>query len=247
MNPAAALVLALLARSNQGASIFVSGALSHPDAPANTPDWREGSVGWNWNSPRWHAGMSATSVRRWDLDDLQGEMRFGRFLSEMVSWESTASIGRQELFLPSWSIGSELSGRLGRGWVGTIGMRIADFRGWTTATPRVLLEHYLGPWRLGAGSALAWPEGLGPVLDARALAGFDWSDRGGIGLDASYAREAERDGGRLVDRRSLSVSMGARQGIGSRLVLRPALAWTRLEDVHDRLEVRLGMECGFGG
>lgn len=247
MNVLVSLALVVFAQARDGATISASAALAHPDAPDKTPDWREVSVALGWRSPVWHAGLSATAVRRWDLDDLQGEFQVGRILSEGWSWESTASIGQKERFLPSWSAGSDVIGTFGQGWVGTFGMRITDFRGWRTSTPRLLLERYIGSWRLGAGTALAWPQGIDPVLDGRILAGWDWNDHGGIGLDASYAREAEREAGRIIDRRSLAVSMGVRQSLGARLVIRPTLSWTRLENVHDRLEVRLGMECGLGG
>ncbi|MBK9578520.1 MAG: YaiO family outer membrane beta-barrel protein [Fibrobacterota bacterium] len=243
----ATLALAALTGSPEGPSVSASAAFARLDAPQGAPNWSEFSGGLAWKAARWNTGVSATMVRRWDLDDLQGEFQAGHKLSESVSWEATASLGGQERFLPSWATSAALVKTLPQGWVGTVGLRLADYREWKVFVPKILCERYIRAWRLGAGTALPWPQGMEPTLDVRVLGGWDWSDRGGIGIDASYAREAERDGNVLLDRRSTSTTLSVRQELGARVIVRPAISWTRLETVHDRLEVRLAIQCGIGG
>ncbi|HNY31055.1 MAG TPA: YaiO family outer membrane beta-barrel protein [Fibrobacteria bacterium] len=239
-------VLLCLAPGTDGVRLELSTAVARLDFPQDAPLWSEIGAGIGWRMrDRW-ATLSANGVRRWDLDDRQAEVRLGFSPVESLAWEGQASLGQQERFLPTWSAGTALSKTFAGGWVGTLGGKVSDYRGWQVVLARGLVERYIRSFRLGAGMAGSGASGADPGMDWRILAGWDWSDVGGIALDLSHARELERLDEGIVERISNSATLSARQGIGSRLTVRPALSWTRLEGIHDRWEARLGVECGLG-
>ncbi|MEK7391589.1 MAG: hypothetical protein AAB214_03395, partial [Fibrobacterota bacterium] len=108
------------------------------------------------------------------------------------------------------------------------------------------IERYLGAGRTGLAMALPWPDGTLPRIGGRAGLGWDWSDAGGVGFDLASNQEMERQPTSVIDRNSLSASAALRQKLSQRVVARVSGTWTRLEDIHERMEVRLGIECVLG-
>lgn len=225
----------------------ISGALEELSRPADAGIWRDLQADASWRASHWGLAVSARTVRRWDLDDAEIRLAAHRDWLRCLNLQLETSLGLRDRFLPTWMLRPGIESNCPGGWVAGMGWKIADYDGFGVHQPELKLERYRGAWRTGMLVGFPWSDGLFPALSARVLAGWDWSDGGGLSLDLGSSREMESTEAGIADRRALSISGGVRQGIGAFVTARASATWTRLEKIHDRLEGRLGIEFRVGG
>lgn len=225
----------------------ISGALEELSRPADAGIWHDLQADASWSSSPWGLAASARTVRRWGVDDAEFRLGAQREWLGCLRAQLETSAGLRDRFLPSWMLRPGIESNCPGGWVAGMGWKMADYDGFGVHQPELKLERYRGAWRTGMLVGFPWSDGLFPALSARVLAGWDWSDAGGLSLDLGSSREMESTPTGIADRRALSVAGGVRQGLGSIVTARASATWTRLERIHDRLEGRLGIEFRVGG
>jgi len=236
-----------LSGSPEGVARFgISGALEELSRPADADPWRDLQVDASWSGSLWGVAAAARTVRRWGIDDAEFRLGTHRVWLACLKTRLDASMGVRDRFLPSWMVRPAIESNCPGGWVAGIGWKVSDYDGFDVHQPELELERYWGAWRMGMVVGFPWSDGLFPALSARVLAGWDWSDAGGVSLDLGSSREMESTTTGIADRRALSVAGGVRQMLGSIVTARGAATWTRLEGIHDRLEGRLGLDVRFG-
>lgn len=238
---------AAVAASPEGVARFgISGALERLSRPPGAAVWSDLQGDASWNAASWGLEVSARTVRRWELDDTEFRLGARREWLRCLRTRLETSAGLRDRFLPSWMLHPGIESSCPGGWVAGLGWKVADYDGFAVHQPELKLERYRGAWRTGMLVGFPWSDGLFPALSARVLAGWDWSDDGGLSLDLGSSREMESSATGILERRVLSVAGGVRQGLGGFVTARASATWTRLERIHDRLEGRLGIEFRVG-
>ncbi len=224
----------------------ISGAIEELSRPADADLWRDLQADASWSGSPWGVAASARTVRRWGMDDAEFRLGAHRLWLRCLKTQLETSVGVRDRFLPSWMLHPGIESNCPGGWVAGMGWKIADYDGFDVHQPELKLERYWNSWRTGMVVGFPWSDGLFPALSARVLAGWDWSDAGGVSVDLGSSREMESTTTGIADRRALSVAGGVRQGVGALVTVRASATWTRLERIHDRLEGRLGLDFRVG-
>jgi YaiO family outer membrane protein len=246
MIPFAAILVALHGEGTQGVRLAATGALEQLDRPAGAPLWSDGQVELGWRSDAWNPDVRWRSVRRWDRSDAEIGLAVSRKWASRWRTEFAGSKGLDEVFLATWSLRAELEASIAGAWVVGGAYKASDFDGFVVQQPELRIERYMGAWRTGMAVSFPWTNGTLPRVGGRAGLGWDWSDAGGVGFDLASNQEMERQPTSVIDRNSLAASAALRQKLSQRVVARVAGTWTRLESIHQRMEVRVGIECVLG-
>jgi YaiO family outer membrane protein len=246
MRAAALALLALsIAAPVQATSTTVGVDWTGESLGQDQPDWREVSARLQHTlAPREVLDLAITGSTRFGLHDRQFGLNYAVPLSSTVVASLEANASPSHKVLARHAIGAALQVEFVPTWLVHGGLRTTSYDNAHVLQGLVMLEHYVGPWRL-AGSWRPTRAFGGTAHGVAAQAAWYYGDKDFVNVSVASGREAATASNGVSVSNVRSYGLNGRHQFGPEWSLQYGLARTRQGSLYTRTGLHFGMAHSF--